>query len=340
MPLTNTAVDALGILTICLVFLLVLLGLFCIIHTLYFCSRVQRSGFVALGYFNGPWIVRIIFILFGIWWGFGEIVRLRLLRQKGRIFDSLGLKWQEDICKYYILSNLGFSEPCLFLTMSFLLQASLQWRGSGIFNHKWNLKTTCFVLLYCLPVFVLDLIFVLIGPKFDKGKNKLLQLPQIFTSTTRLSNSQPYIAICTYPLLCTILYGLFAVVLTSYLLFLGRRMVSSVINNRLQSRVYILIVTASSCLPSRVILLGFSAMARAQFLFEALVFFGFLVLLLCVVVGIFVLVYLPAADSLTLHRGLQGNEARRSRVDRHRSSFSSVRPSTICFPASTGNADT
>ncbi|GAB4855753.1 hypothetical protein Ancab_024397 [Ancistrocladus abbreviatus] len=310
MPLTRLAVDALGVVTICLVFLLVLLGLFCIIYTLYFCSRIQRSGFVRLGYFNGPWVVRIAFILLGIWWGFGEIIRLSLLRRKGRVFYSLGLQWQEDTCKFYIISNLGFTEPCLFLIMSFLLRAALQWRGSGTLNQKWNIKTTGYVLLYCLPIFVLDLIFVLVGPRFDKGKSKALRLSRTFTSTSRLLNEagQPVIAICTYPLLCTILHGLFATVLTCYLLLLGRRMVSSVINKGLRRRVYILIFLVVSFLPSRVILLGFSVMARAHFLFEALAFSGFLVLLACVVVGIFMLVYLPVADSLALSRGLRGAE--------------------------------
>ncbi|GAB4835506.1 hypothetical protein Ancab_000415 [Ancistrocladus abbreviatus] len=178
------------------------------------------------------------------------------------------------------------------------------------------MKTTGYVLLYCLPVFVLDLILVLLGPKFDKGKSKVLRLPRTFTSTSRLlyTAGQPVIAICTYPLLCTILHGLFTTVLTCYLLILGRRMVSSVINKGLQRRVYILIFLVASFLPSRVILLGFSVMAKAHFLYEALAFSGFLVLLACVVVGIFMLVYYPVADSLALSSGLPSAEPRAGRL--------------------------
>ncbi|GMG99849.1 hypothetical protein Nepgr_001689 [Nepenthes gracilis] len=308
MPQIRLAVDALGVATICLVFLLVLLGLFCIIYTLYFWYQIRRSGFVQLGFFNGPWIIRIIFVLFGLWWGFGEIIRLSLLRQKGRIFDSLGLKWEGDACKYYILSNLGFAEPCLFLTMSFLLRASLQWRDTGILSPKWNMKTAGYIVLYCLPVFALDFMFVLVAPEFYKGKSRVLNLPRTFTSTTHLLNmaGQPATAVCTYPLLCTFLHGLFAAVLTCYLLFLGRQMVSSVINRGLQRRVCVLIFVVSVFLPSRVALLCFSVMAKSHSLFEeALAFSGFLVLLSCVVVGIFILVYLPVADSLALIRGLR-----------------------------------
>ncbi|KAK9735574.1 hypothetical protein RND81_04G213800 [Saponaria officinalis] len=305
MPLTSQAVDALGVVTICLVVLSVLLGLLCIIYTLYFHARIQSSAFTQLGYFSGPWVIRIIFVVFGIFWGAGEVVRLSIFRQEGKVFHSLGQKWQEDICKIYILSNLGFTEPCLFLTMSFLLRASLKWRGSAILNPKWNFKTTGYVLLYCIPIFVLDLLFVLVAPKLV-GKHKLLrEWPSQFTRIYILTSvsGRPVIA-CTYPLLCTILHGLFATVLTTYMLLLGRRMVVSVINKGLQKRVYVLIFLVSSFLPLRVLLLGFSVLARPEhFLFEALAFCGFLVLLSCIIVGIFMLVYLPIADSLALSRG-------------------------------------
>ncbi|GAB2287197.1 hypothetical protein Dimus_021579 [Dionaea muscipula] len=204
-----------------------------------------------------------------------------------------------------------FTEPCLFLIISFLLRASMQWRGSGILNQRWNLKTTIYVMLYALPILILDLIFVLLGPKFDKGKRQVLKLPRSFTSTTRLltTSGQPVIAICTYPLLCTVVHGLFAFILTSYLLLLGKRMVTSVINKGLQKRVYILIFLVSSFLPLRVVFLGFSVMAKAHFLLlEGLAFSGFFVLLSCILVGIFMLVYLPVADSLSLCRGLRGLE--------------------------------
>lgn len=308
MPLTRLAVDALGVVTISLVVLLALIGLFCIIYTLYFCYRIQRSGFIRLGYFNGPWIVRICFILFAIWWGVSEIVRLGFLRQKGGVFNSLDKEWQEDMCKYYILANLGIAEPCLFITMSLLLRASLKWRGSGILSPRWNFRTAGYVLLCCLPIFVLDLIFVLFGP----GKSKLLKLPPSFTRTTRIlhTDEQHVISVCCFPLLCTIVHGLFTFILITYLLFLGRRMVSSVINKSLQRRVYILIFLVSCFLPSRVILLGFSVLARTRFLLlEALAFAGFLALLSCVIVAIFMLVYLPVSDSLALRSSLMDPEA-------------------------------
>ncbi|OVA14564.1 hypothetical protein BVC80_1811g29 [Macleaya cordata] len=110
-------------------------------------------------------------ILYAIWWGFGEVVRLSLLRRGDRVLYDLSLKWQETLCKFYILSNLGFAEPCLFLTIVFLLRASLQKREFGTLSQLWNGKTAGYVLLNCLPLFAFQCIVVLTGPKFNKKKS-------------------------------------------------------------------------------------------------------------------------------------------------------------------------
>ncbi|XVE48526.1 hypothetical protein DITRI_Ditri01bG0008900 [Diplodiscus trichospermus] len=312
MPLTRYSAEAFGVLTICLVALLILLGLVCIAYSFYLRSRVLRQGFIQLSYFSGPWIIRITFILFAIWWGFGEIIRLNFLRRQGRVLNALNLKWQENVCKCYIVSNLGFAEPCLFLTLVFLLRAPLQNMDTGILSRKWNGKTAGHVLLCCLPVFVLQLILILIGPDLRKDRR---ELPQYFTRTAApaVQNSDD-IALCTYPLLNTVLLGLFATFLTAYLFWLGRRILKLVINKGLQKRVYTLIFSVSSFLPLRVVLLGLSVLSKPEhFLFEVLAFSAFLVLLCCAGVCICMLVYCPVADCLALGN-LHDLEARRSVV--------------------------
>lgn len=319
MPLTRFVPDALGVVTICLVALLVLLGLFCILYLFYFRSHIRNQGFIQLGYFSGPWIIRITFILFAILCGFGEIIRLSLLRQQGRVLNALNWKWQETVCKCYIVSNLGFTEPCLFLTLVFLLRASLQKSESSTFSQKWNGKTAVFVLLYCLPMFLFQLIVILLGPHFNKGESLANKLPHYFTRTAAQSKTtdQHHIALCTYPLLSTILLGLFATVITTYLFLLGRRILNLVINKGLQKRVYTLIFSISGFLPLRVLFLGLSVLSRPEHLpFEALAFCAFLSLLYCAGVGIFMLVYYPVADSLAL-RSLPDVETRRSISDEH-----------------------
>ncbi|KAJ0011460.1 hypothetical protein Pint_33027 [Pistacia integerrima] len=321
MPLTRFVTDAFGVATICLVAILIFLGLLCIAYLFYFRSRVRSQDFVQLSYFGGPWIIRITFILFAIWWGCGEIVRLSYLRREGKALNALDLKWQENICKGYVVSNLGFAEPCLFLTLVFLLRAPLQRMESGILSRKWNGKTAAYVFLYCFPVFILQLIIILIGPRLQKDKNNLQKLPRYFTSTSATSVD---IALCTYPLLSTILLGLFATVLTAYMFWLGRRILQLVINKGLQTRVYTLIVSVSSFLPLRVLLLGLSVLSKPEdVLFEVLAFFAFLALLFCAGVCIFMLVYCPVADSLALGN-LQDLEARRRFIDDHNDTISLV----------------
>ncbi|CAI0378397.1 unnamed protein product [Linum tenue] len=323
MPLTRFAADVFGVVTICLVALLIIFGLVCIVYSFYFRSRVRNQDL--LSYFSGPWIIRITFIIFVIWWAFGEIVRLSFLRREGRVLNTLDYKWQENVCKGYIISNLGFAEPCLFLTLVFLLRAPLQKMDSGILGHKWNGKTAGYVLLFCLPVFVLQLCVILIGPQLRKDEATLMRLPLYFTSTaTSTTQSSAVVALCTYPLLNTILLGIFATVLTLYLFWLGRRILKLVINKGLQKRVYTLIFSVSSFLPLRVILLGLSVLSEPErLLFEALAFTAFLALLCCAGVCICMLVYFPVADSLALGN-LSDLEARRRVSEEHNESISLI----------------
>jgi hypothetical protein len=305
MPQTRFDADTFGVVTICLVVVLILLGLLCIIYSFYFRSRIRSQGCIQLSYFSGPWIIRITFILFVIWWGFGEVIRLSLWRR------ALDRKWQETVCKCYIVSNLGFAEPCLFLTLAFLLRAPLQEMELGILSRSWNGKTAGYVLLYCLPMFVLQLFVILIGS--DKSHQVKL-LPYFTAAASRKGNTED-IALCTYPLLSTIFLGIFATILTAYLFWLGSQILKLVINRGLQKRVYTLIFSVSSFLPLRVILLGLSVLSKPEdFLFEALVLLAFLALLCFAGMCICILVYYPVADSLALGN-LQDMEAARRRVD-------------------------
>ncbi|XP_004485419.1 uncharacterized protein [Cicer arietinum] len=311
MPLSRFAAEAFGVVTICLVAILTLLGLVCVAYSFYFRSRIRNQGFVQLNYFSGPWIIRIAFILFVIWWGLGEIIRLTLLRR------ALHLKWKETVCKCYIVSNMGFAEPCLFLTLVFLLRAPLQRLETGIMSRKWNVRTSGYIILYCLPMFVLQIFVILVGPQLDKSKSSGKKLPHYFTSTAGASSmpGENDVALCTYPLLSTLLLGLFAIILTSYLFWLGSRILKLVINKGLQKRVYTLLFSVLCCLPLRVVFLGLSVLSGPEhFMFEAFVFLAFLALVCCSGLCMCTLVYRPVADCLALGN-LQDLEARTRRFN-------------------------
>ena len=323
MPLSRFATEAFGLVTICLVAILILLGLMCIAYSFYFRSRIHNQRLLQLTYFSGPWIVRITIILFSIWWGIGEIIRLTLLR------STFHLKWPDTVCKCYIVSNLGFAEPCLFLTLVFLLRAPLQDLETGIMSRKWNVKTLGYVLLYCLPMFVLQLFVILVGPRLDKNNGSGKKLPHYFSSAGVTSSvaGENDTAFCTYPLFSTILLGLYAIVLTSYLFWLGSRILKLVINKGLQKRVYTLLFSVSCFLPIRVLFLGLSVLSGPEhFMFEAFVFLAFLALVCCAGLCMYTLVYRPVADSLSLGN-LQDLEARR-RNDDHNDTVSFIASQT------------
>ncbi|XP_059313499.1 uncharacterized protein LOC132064516 [Lycium ferocissimum] len=314
MPHSRFAVDALGVITLLFVSILVLFGLFCILYLIYFHTKTRGGqGYVQLGYFNGPWIIRITFILFAFWWCFGEVVRLNFIRGDGRLLNALSFKWQETVCKCYVVSSLGFAEPCLYLTIVFLLRASLQ--KSGTLSQKWNGKTAGYILLCCLPVFALQLLLILAGPQLKKAH--MSSMPHYFISPVAQSKDDIDVALCTYPLLSIFCLGLFAIMLTSYLFWLGGRILSLVINRSLQKRVYILVFTVSPFFPLRILLLGLTVRTHPEHLpFQALAFVGFVFFFCCIGAGMYMLVFLPVRDSLALKKCSERDiEARRRLSD-------------------------
>ncbi|KAI3815458.1 hypothetical protein L1987_15126 [Smallanthus sonchifolius] len=305
------------------VWLQFLLSLFWVslVYSAYYTPTIFETAFVVKVKPNSDISVarrlfRIIFILFAIWWGFGEIIRLEFLRRDGRVLHTLGSKWQETVCKCYIVSNLGFSEPCLFVTLGFLLRASLQETESGPLSQKWNFRTMIYILLCILPLFALQTTVVLVGPKYDTNKKGYF---------FKITSAYPHdVSRCYYPLLSTIFLGLFATMLTLYLFWLGRQILILVINKGLRKRVYTLIFFISGFYPLRVLLLGLSVLFKpGDAVFEVVAFLAFLSLLCCAGVGICILVYFPIADSLAL-KNLQDMEITRRIISEHNDTLSLI----------------
>lgn len=343
MPLTRVSSDAFGVVTISLVLLFDILAVRCIYQVAHLRVRVQRREFIQLRYFSGPWITRIFLLIVAIWWSLSEVARLSIFKEK--LFFSI--TWQRHICKLYILFNLGFSEPSVFLTLVFLLRASLLKRSSGTLSRGWNQKTIGYVLLYCLPVFSMQLILDLTEPRlFSESKsNGRVKKTNYFTKSSFLIGDE---CVCAYPLFSTILLGLFHAALISYVLYIGMHVLLSAINKRLLRRLYWLVSSVIFSLPLRVLLLGFSVLPQpGNLAHELIVFLAFLIMLLCTVIGIIILVYFPVLDSMAL-RDLEERRmeempyddyfndnaslvANQCRHDTRRSSDVSTKPGSISF---------
>ncbi|XP_037477924.1 uncharacterized protein LOC125538392 [Triticum urartu] len=295
MHLITLFTKIIGVVTIALVSIVSILGLICLSRAVYFQLWINRRGYQRLNYFNGPWLTRITLVLVAFWWGIGEVLRLTFVNGEGRFTSDQ--MWQANVCKFYIISNLGFAEPGLFLLLAFLLSAALQKQELGTLNRKWNQKTIRAMFIICLPSFVWEACVVFIGPRLASDDGQTSNLGKFWYSASTVHNGN---VTCTYPLLSSIFLGAFYIILAIYVMFVGGQMLSLVINKGLRRRIYMLIFATMILLP-RATLLGLSIVSwPGETAHETLVFTSFLVLMLAAMAGIVILVYFPVADAFAI----------------------------------------
>lgn len=275
--------------------------------------KQRLSTVMCLQDFNALWIVRIILIVLAVLWSLVELLRLPLLRQPNWLFHSWSFRSQANICRFYILSSLGFLEPCFFLTALFLVHGSLR-KAPFTPRRAWNGKVVVLILICCLPVFLFQLFFVVISPNIDFKKTSGGgvynlenegyggKVPYYFTQAfVNVTIDTREVAVCCYPFLSTLVLATFGILYSAYFLILGWRVVGVVINRYLQRRLYGLLGALLLLLPLHVSFLGLSVLSKPTHLtFELLSFFGFIMVLLCTTVGEGILVIRPIADALAV----------------------------------------
>eukprot|EP00252_Welwitschia_mirabilis_P000662 TRINITY_DN10637_c0_g1_i1.p1 TRINITY_DN10637_c0_g1~~TRINITY_DN10637_c0_g1_i1.p1 ORF type:complete len:349 (+),score=26.79 TRINITY_DN10637_c0_g1_i1:724-1770(+) len=293
----------LGVTTLGLASLLSLAGLLCILYVLHFRFKTHRCNFFALREFNSFWGIRILLVVFGILWVLTEVTRLPLLRYNGWVFSSVRVQTQVCLCKGYLVLSQGFVEPCFFLTALFLVHGSL---NDGFFFHsrrKASARAVFNILVCCLPMFLLQLLIVVLAPGLQKRYAGFF--PSSFVEAyeiVQLEESHS-VAWCTYPLWNTLVLGAFGVMFGAYFLYICWRMVSLVINKRLQCRVYGLAFVVVLCLPLQVIILVFTVFRRpVGVTFELLCFLGFMISVVTIGLGGGILVVRPISDALAVRR--------------------------------------
>eukprot|EP00252_Welwitschia_mirabilis_P005162 TRINITY_DN1561_c0_g1_i2.p1 TRINITY_DN1561_c0_g1~~TRINITY_DN1561_c0_g1_i2.p1 ORF type:complete len:427 (-),score=16.72 TRINITY_DN1561_c0_g1_i2:63-1343(-) len=313
MPLTGLIADAFGAAILAIAVLVAILSLTCVCYVLYFQSRIKNnSTYGPLQYFNLNWIPRLVLLVSAILWCLAEIFRPHLLRNRGWALHFLSIKWQHNLCRIYLLWNLGLMEPLFFLILAFLLCKSLRhgekdkdldyWSG----NRKPKSSKSFFLTVsLCSTVFVVQLFFNVVSPsvqfhdgyRHDKeGFGK--RIPSYFTRAFKDRRGEVF---CAYPLFSVIVHGVFACLFITYFLYIGTRLIKKVINRVLQRRIYWLIFSVVVLLPLRVLFLGFSSFfSPGRLMFEAFVLFGFFAHIVCVAVGVRILVHRPVADSLAV----------------------------------------
>ncbi|XP_050385633.1 uncharacterized protein LOC126802122 [Argentina anserina] len=239
----DSALDLITLLFIVTLLLLSILSLGFIFH-LCFKSRTAHH----LQHFNSLWTVRLLLVIFVIFWSFNELLRLPSFRRTylyGR-YPFLSTFFKVE----------GFEEEDKFCKIFFL---------------------------------------------FSPIDKMFLPLPAVFTrsSMVKAVESGKMVAFCEYPLLSTVIFGVFAATYFMWFLFSLWKVLSLVINKGLRMRIYALAVTVLVPLPVQVILLGLSVMWNPDKpAFAAISFVVFLITFVSFAVGQGILVLKPIADSL------------------------------------------
>ncbi|XP_022773776.1 uncharacterized protein LOC111316024 [Durio zibethinus] len=301
LPFIDSAID---FATISFIAILLFLSLFsiCFIFHLRFKSRRCRH----LQNFNSLWTFRFLFVFFITSWALTELLRLPYFRRSYfyPLLPQLTLPQRANLCKVHLVLSLGFFEPGFLVTLLFLLEVSVKK------THPRSFFSVFFVLDSCLPIFLLQVYFV-----FFQGRE--IRLPELFHRSWFLCwNSHDHnTVLCAYPLLSTILFGVFGAVFTLSFLFSFWRVVSHVINKALRVRIFALALAVIIGLPLQILFMGLSVFwTPDKTAFDGIALIVFLTTFTCAVVGEGILVIKPIADSLAA-RGGEGGES--CRVNSH-----------------------
>ncbi|KAJ0101240.1 hypothetical protein Patl1_05262 [Pistacia atlantica] len=286
----NFAID---LATLSLIILLLLFSLLSLCLIFYLRFRTQSSNDNYLDRFNAFWTVRLLLVIFIIFWTLNELLRIPFFRI-GYIypfFTSLTLSQQDNLCKIHLVLSLGLLEPGFLVTLLFLLHVSIKQktpRGSWAF---------AFLLATCLPISLVQFLFVF----FQRLAVGLL--PNIFlvTSTIVKDGLGGNTVLCAFPLFSTALFGAFGIVYCLYFMFSCWSVISLVINKTLRVRIRILAFTVLASIGLQVLFLGLSVLWEPKVgAFGAVAFLVFLSTFACAVVGEVILVIIPIIDSLAV----------------------------------------
>lgn len=224
--------------------------------------------------FNSLWTVRLFLASFVSLWSLSQLLPLRRLRSPYR-------------CQIHVVLSLGLLQPAVLLTILFLVSSCV------CQVHRRALVAIALVLASCVPTLALQAFSVF----FDF--TALPFIPFQNRSFVLHDHGGESGAMCTYPPLSVLIFGVFGIGFLVSFLLSCYRVVSVVINNGLRVRIYVLAIATLASLVNQIFFLGVSALRRpgdaAHAVAELIVFLS---ALSCAVVGEGVLVIRPIVDSL------------------------------------------
>ncbi|GJW09663.1 hypothetical protein Tco_1575490 [Tanacetum coccineum] len=204
-PVFDTAFDFATLPLILAVLLLSVLSLSFIFHL-----RLRSRAACKLREFNHLWTVRVLLVFFVSYWAINEIIRLPFFRRRYlfSFMPYLTLSEQDDLCKLHVVFSLGFFEPGFLIALLFIIKESLKEQSTS------EICSVLSIFLLSLPTFVLQIIAVFFMPFKDKFPSVMIQ-----SSLLSVDGEGNKSMTCTFPLLSSVVFGIFVVVYSS--IFLG-----------------------------------------------------------------------------------------------------------------------
>ncbi|PHT53404.1 hypothetical protein CQW23_07866 [Capsicum baccatum] len=279
--------------TVCFISALLLLSFLCLIFI--FHLRFRSRQYPLLQHINSLWTVRLLLVFFAFLWAFNEVFRLHFIRRKYVLpfLPSLTLNQQANLCKVQVVLSLGLFEPGFLITLLFLVNVSIK-----IQNNPSDISALFVVWPICVPLLVLQILLVFFSPLQEHIP--VYMHSSSFLSIDVLGNKA---VLCTYPLYSAILFGGFVIAYLIAFLFSCWRVISFVINRKIQVRVNLLATSFMIALPLQILCLVLLPFRPAEDLIHgAAVMVMFLAVAWCVAIGEVTLVIKPIADAFAAGR--------------------------------------
>ncbi|KAM7268248.1 hypothetical protein ACFE04_010414 [Oxalis oulophora] len=288
-PILDSAYDFVTLVSITAILGLSFVSLTFIFHL---CLRSRTSHH--LQSFNSLWTVRFLLVTFVSLWAINELLRLPFFRRKYLdIFSSaLTADQQANLCKINVVLSLGFFEPGFLITLLFLVNVSIKKDPPNGFGP------VAFVFATCFPFLLLQM-FSVVYPTMMHD----LSLPIMFQQSALVSidNLGETTTFCAYPLISTMIFGVFGCLYCLSFMFSCGQVAYVVINKGLRIRTLVLAFVVLVTLPLQILFMGMSVMWSPESReHEGVVLIVFFCSLVRVAVGEGIVVIKPIADSLAV----------------------------------------
>ncbi|KAG9451818.1 hypothetical protein H6P81_004722 [Aristolochia fimbriata] len=288
--------------------LLILFSIFSVAFILHFHQKTRK--YHLLRDFNSLWPVRLLLVVSALLFSVSELLRLTRFRRgnpnRFPILPVLSVFHRVGLCKIYIVASQGLFQPAFFITLLFLLNASLR---KPDYEEHTLLRALTLLLFSCLPLFLLQTLFVFFSERvllWLGGQGMLVDFLRRHSHAALAAGEgegQPrdHYVLCAYPIFSTLLLALFGALYVVCFVVVCWRTVELVINRALRFRVYGLAFAVLSAIPAQAACLLLSVFWDPnEVIFNLLSTVAFVSVLICALVGEGILVIRPIVDSLAV----------------------------------------